>query len=120
MEKNVFEKLTCPACAAKESSVHRLFVHKADETGQEPVFFCRTCKARYRFTAGCIDLADKTAAPRILSSQWAMEFRPIIVLYEHIWRPLVTKPFSDLSWEMDTALQLLELSSGHDSQKNQP
>jgi ubiquinone/menaquinone biosynthesis C-methylase UbiE len=43
-----------------------------------------------------------------------MEFGPVVAIYENLWRPLVTKPFSSLAWEMETSKRLLELASDHD------
>jgi ubiquinone/menaquinone biosynthesis C-methylase UbiE len=43
-----------------------------------------------------------------------MEFRPVVSIYERIWRPMVTMPFSSLAWEMETSQQLLELKPTHD------
>lgn len=53
--------------------------------------------------------------PRKISLvQRAMELRPLVSIYERIWRPLVTLPFSSLSWEMKMSVALLELSPSHD------
>jgi ubiquinone/menaquinone biosynthesis C-methylase UbiE len=106
MENKISEKLTCPSCSARDKTVHPLI----EGTGQ---INCPRCKATYPVYNDIIDFVGESSR-EITKSQWAMEFKPIVVVYERFWRPLVTRPFSDLFWEMETATRLLDLSTRHD------
>jgi ubiquinone/menaquinone biosynthesis C-methylase UbiE len=92
--------LACPACHAQPL-----------QAAQRPsLLACNACGARYAATEGIPDFAGATPPVRVLSSQWVMEFAPLVSIYENLWRPRVTKPFSDLDWELRTALDKLELA----------
>jgi ubiquinone/menaquinone biosynthesis C-methylase UbiE len=109
IDPGVLKKLTCPACAKKDSSPG----HSLQLISKLSMLTCIVCKREYSLINEIIDfVGDDTR--NISSSQRAMEFRPIISIYERFWRPMVTKPFSSLAWEMETSQQLLELEPNHD------
>ncbi|MBN2159173.1 MAG: class I SAM-dependent methyltransferase [Spirochaetes bacterium] len=114
MEKNILDKLSCPACSAAGRQRGRLFETPPDGSGNRGDLRCEKCGTEFMQGGGIIDFVGDASSPRIFSSQWSMEFPPIIALYEHIWRPAVTRPFSDLSWEIDTSLRLMDLAPEHD------
>lgn len=103
MEFSILEKLACPSCAGGRPAPQ-------EKSAAGPALICASCGAAYPNLGGILDFAGPSARPRIFSSQWAMEFGPIISLYERVWRPLVTAPFSGLAWELETACGLLALS----------
>ena len=74
---------------------------------------CSEFHKNYSVENGIIDLVGGEKRKTSLV-QWAMELRPLVSIYKNIWRPLVTYPFSRLSWEMDMSVKLLELSPSHD------
>jgi ubiquinone/menaquinone biosynthesis C-methylase UbiE len=103
------EKIICPFCSANSNSEFPL----SESPRQADGLHCPTCKTTYRNNKGIIDFVGD-GHRKISLSQRAMEFGPIVAIYERIWRPLITKPFSDLSWEMKTASDLLDLMPHHD------
>jgi SAM-dependent methyltransferase len=103
MDIRILEKLTCPSCAGGRPAPKG-----PAETG--PALICASCGAVYPNAGGILDFAGPAKAPRVFSTQWAMEFGPLVALYERLWRPLVTLPVSSLKWEMETAQELLALS----------
>jgi SAM-dependent methyltransferase/uncharacterized protein YbaR (Trm112 family) len=103
METRILEKLACPSCAGGKPAPQ-------GTAGAGPALICAACGATYPNRDGILDFAGDAAKPRIFSSQWAMEFRPITALYERVWRPLVTAPFSDLAWELEQTRAYLALS----------
>jgi ubiquinone/menaquinone biosynthesis C-methylase UbiE/uncharacterized protein YbaR (Trm112 family) len=109
MQHKILEKLICPFCSSKGNTVPLLSggLHNADGLN------CPACKAMYQIEKGIIDFVGDRRRKTTLA-QWAMEFAPIVAIYERIWRPLITMPFSDLSWEMKTASDLLDLKPNHD------
>ncbi len=107
MEISILEKLACPSCAGGKPAPQ-------GPAAAGPALICSSCGTAYLNRGGILDFAGGVGRPRLLSSQWAMEFRPIISLYERVWRPLVTFPFSDLAWELETASKFLALSPRHD------
>ena len=109
MENTIIGKLVCPACSAKGNTMPLLSGGPQNADGLN----CPTCKAMYQFDKGIIDFVGDRRR-RISLAQRAMEFTPIVAIYERIWRPLITIPFSDLSWEMKTATDLLDLKPHHD------
>lgn len=114
MTTDMLAKLVCPTCAAPGLSLPSGPATSGLESRPFSSIACPACNTGYVCTEGILDLAVTSRAPKMFSSQWAMEFRPLITLYERIWRPLVTWPFSDLSWEMDMAARWLDLSPGLD------
>jgi ubiquinone/menaquinone biosynthesis C-methylase UbiE/uncharacterized protein YbaR (Trm112 family) len=109
MKNRFLDKLVCPSCSAKGDAA--LLPQAGPQEGN--ALRCPLCKTVYQTDRGIIDFVGDR--PRIIShSQSAMEFSPIVAVYERIWRPLITIPFSDLSWEMKTAYELLDLKSDHD------
>ena len=107
MEISILEKLSCPSCAGGKPAPQ-------GPAAAGPALICASCGATYPNVDGILDFAGPVERPRFLSSQWAMEFGPIISLYERFWRPLVTIPFSDLAWELETACGFLALSPALD------
>jgi SAM-dependent methyltransferase len=102
-------KLTCPVCAEKDSSRG----HSLTPIAQSSSLACCECKREYFLIKGIIDLVGD--GPRKIGiSQRVMEFRPVVSIYECIFRPMVTKPFSSLAWEMETSQHLLEPEPDHD------
>jgi SAM-dependent methyltransferase len=110
MNKQIIGKLACPACSPDGTGVRPL----AEASGGNSGLRCPGCGALYRSREGIIDFVGDEPGRVVNSSQRAMEFRPLIALYERFWRPLVTMPFSDLAWEMETARQFLELAPRQD------
>jgi len=115
MNAEILRKLICPNCGLPRLSKRTLSVMDSHSKSMElEPLECGSCRCVYPCREGIIDLADTVSIPRKLSSQWAMEFKPLIVLYENIWRPMVTRPFSNLRWEIDMVRKLLEPASGLD------
>lgn len=112
----VISKLRCPACALAGKAAAPLIEAGTvpAKDARLPQLFCPACRTPYAAEDGVFDLAGAVKAPRLLSSQWLMEFQPLILVYERIWRPIVTIPFSGTDWEMRTTTDLLELAPGHD------
>jgi ubiquinone/menaquinone biosynthesis C-methylase UbiE len=109
IDPNILKKLTCPGCAEKDSNRD----HLLESVVQSSSLVCSECKREYSLINGIIDLVGD--GPREIDiSQRVMEFRPVVSIYERIWRPMVTKPFSSLAWEMETSQRLLELEPAHD------
>jgi ubiquinone/menaquinone biosynthesis C-methylase UbiE len=106
---DVLKKLTCPACAYKNSSSD----HLQNLSPQSSGFTCPLCKREYSSIGGILDFVGN-GSREIHLSQRVMEFRPVVAIYEGIWRPMVTMPFSSLAWEMETSKRLLELEPAHD------
>lgn len=100
------EKLVCPVCAGGPL--------RAEAGSGDASLRCLACGAAYGQRDGVPDLAGAAEEPRRFSSQWAMEFGPLVAVYERIWRPLVTLPFSDAGWELRSVLDRLELSPSSD------
>lgn len=109
MEIKISEKLTCPSCTAKDKFNHPLL----KESGQAAGLYCSSCRKAYPINDSIIDFVGKESMD-VSISQRAMEFKPIVAAYERFWRPLVTKPFSGLSWEMETVMRLLNLMPHHE------
>jgi SAM-dependent methyltransferase len=104
----ILKKLICPACAQKDSSRG----HSLKPVAKSSHLVCSACKKEYSLINGIIDLVGD--GPRKISiSQRVMELRPVVSIYERIWRPMITKPFSSLAWEMETSEKLLELKPAH-------
>ena len=114
MNTDFLRKLICPNCSSPLLLSKALSAIRGHDNEESAPLECKTCRSIYPCRDGIIDLAGEVIIPRKLSSQWAMEFKPIIAFYEHIWRPVVTRPFSDLDWEIDTVQKLLEPVSGLD------
>jgi uncharacterized protein YbaR (Trm112 family) len=116
MNADILHKLICPNCSSPRLSNKALSVIESNckDAVTKPLE-CNACRSVYPCHDGIIDLSGSTiTVPRKFSSQWAMEFQPLVAFYEHIWRPTVTKPFSDLNWEIDTVQKLLETAYGLD------
>lgn len=47
-------------------------------------------------------------------SKWGMEFRPLVAVYDRIWRPYFTYILCDFAWELEMSRQLMDLSPGMD------
>lgn len=103
------QKTLCPECASTLSAEPGSCGSSAAPLG----FSCPKCSHTYPVNHGIIDLVGGEKRKTSLV-QWAMELRPLVAIYEHIWRPLVTYPFSRLSWEMDMSVKLLDLAPSHD------
>lgn len=108
-DPHVLKKLTCPACAAKDSSRGLSLKLLPQSSGLS----CPQCKREYLNACGIIDFVGN-GSREIDLSQRVMEFAPVVAIYENFWRPLVTKPFSSLAWEMETSKRLLELAKDFD------
>ncbi len=106
---DVLKKLTCPACAGNNSSPNYLQNLSAQSSG----FSCPLCKREYSSISGILDFVGGGSRD-IHLSQRVMEFGPVVSIYENFWRPMVTKPFSSLAWEMETSQRLLELKPEDD------
>ncbi|MBN1364777.1 MAG: class I SAM-dependent methyltransferase [Syntrophaceae bacterium] len=114
MNANVLRKLICLNCGSPRLSNTAISVvgrHHKDAASE--TLKCGVCGSVYPYCDGIIDFADTVPISSNLS-QWAMEFRPLVTFYEHIWRPMVTKPFSDLDWEIKTVQKLLNIAYGLD------
>lgn len=115
MNADILRKLVCPNCGSPRLSNKALSMMDSHrKAAVSAPLECDVCRKVYPCRDEIIDLAGEVAIPRKFSSQWAMEFKPLIVLYERIWRPMVTKPFSDLNWEIDMVQKLLEPACGLD------
>jgi SAM-dependent methyltransferase len=110
MYKKIMKKLACPACVAEKKSSRPLL----EAAGEDPGLRCPGCGSLYRSREGIIDFVGDAPGRAVNSSQRAMEFRPLVALYERFWRPMITMPFSNLAWEMETAHRFLELAPRHD------
>lgn len=106
---DVLKKLTCPACADINSSPDHLQNLSAQSSG----FACPICKREYSSIGGILDFVGGGSRD-IHLSQRVMEFGPVVAIYENFWRPMVTKPFSSLAWEMETSKRFLELEPDED------
>ena len=101
MKKSIpIEKLICPQCKSANTL-----------TFSEIEFQCLKCKKKIPGEKDFIDFVGKSARKNFNLSQWAMEFSPIVFIYENIWRPMVTIPFSDYEWEKKKILNMLELEN---------
>lgn len=114
MKITILNKLVCPTCATHDKSDHRLSVASETTAGEAPTLFCQNCKSRFNSIDGILNLAGGFVAPRFLSSQWAMEFRPLVAAYDKIWRSSITRIVCNLAWEMEMSRQLMGVSSGMD------
>jgi SAM-dependent methyltransferase/uncharacterized protein YbaR (Trm112 family) len=114
MKDTILKKLACPFCATRDKSDSHLSMAADTKADELPILFCNNCKSRFATIDGIINLAADIVAPKLFSSQWAMEFGPIVTAYDEIWRPCVTYIVSDLAWEMKTSRQLMDLLSGMD------
>lgn len=93
-------KLLCPACGAASL---------AEDGG---ALSCRSCPSSFPVQGLMADLSRGDAARRRTLSQRVMESPAIAAVYEKFWRPMVTRPFSDLSWEKETSMKLLDARDG--------
>jgi SAM-dependent methyltransferase len=109
MDEKVADKLCCPACAASAKRRYPMN-ERLDESGGE-YLLCAKCGKKFTCSKGIYDLTLEESRDTSLS-QRAMEFRPLVSIYEKIWRPLITMPFSNLSWEMEMSFFFLNLSDG--------
>jgi len=114
MQDTILKKLVCPVCNTREKSDIALSVEINTKANESPVLLCNNCRSRFAPIDGILNLAGDVIAPKYFSSQWAMEFGPIVTAYEEIWRPCVTSIVSNLKWEMETSQQLMDVSSGMD------
>jgi ubiquinone/menaquinone biosynthesis C-methylase UbiE/uncharacterized protein YbaR (Trm112 family) len=114
MQDTILKKLVCPVCNTRKKSDKLLSVATYAKADEYPTLFCNNCQSRFAPIDGILNLAGDVIAPRLFSSQWAMEFEPIVTAYEAIWRPCLTSFVSDLAWEMETSQQLIDVSSGMD------
>ena len=105
----VFQRTICPECVSAPSKA-ALFL---EFQSHPPGLVCPLCKRTYFLKNGIVDLVGGDSGKRSLV-QFAMELRPLVSIYERIWRPLVTLPFSRLSWEMEMSVKLLAISPSHD------
>jgi SAM-dependent methyltransferase len=113
MKNETVTRLACPACSGDNTGISPLVESTIDGSDHVESLSCRNCGALFRMRVGIPDLVG--GGPRELdNSQKAMEFGPIVALYERLWRPLVTKPFSNLAWEMETVSRLLDLGHCND------
>lgn len=105
MKNELLERLRCPLCYYQQNYISYLVEN-------EEYLSCHNCNKKYSFKEEIIDFVeDDTEYKKRNISQWAMEFSPIVRIYENLWRPLVTKPFSDLEWEMNKILELMEVNN---------
>lgn len=99
----VLEVVRCPDCAAALRA-----------EGDEAV----TCAAGHRFPliAGRAPDLARTVVQRDTPGQRAMRFRPLVTVYESMWRPLFTRLAggTDPGAETDQLLGWLELDDGAD------
>ena len=95
-------KLACPTCGAA------LLVPGGS------ALVCRSCASSFPVTGPMVDLACDDGARSRTLSQKVMEMPAVASVYEKFWRPLVTRPFSDLAWERETAVELLDAREGDD------
>lgn len=114
MDENVLRKMICTNCGSahlleKTSSM----VNGSHQDKESVPIECGACKNIYLSHDGIVDFVGSIPDSRNLS-QWAMEFKPLVLLYEKIWRPAVTTPFSDLKWEMDTVQKWLQMKGNLD------
>lgn len=110
IDKKLIATLACPRCPRSGAPAAPLGMVPAGERTGEGALVCRKCGALFPVRGGIPDLSlDGEGARTRDNSQKAMEFAPIVALYEQVFRPLVTKPFSDLAWEMETVTGLLDL-----------
>ncbi|KUG23881.1 hypothetical protein ASZ90_006325 [hydrocarbon metagenome] len=114
MQDTILKKLVCPVCNTREKSDKQLSIATYAKADESPTLFCNNCQSRFAPIDAILNLAGDVIAPRLFSSQWAMEFEPIVTAYEAIWRPCLTSFVSDLAWEMETSRQLMDVSSGMD------
>jgi SAM-dependent methyltransferase len=113
MNADILRKLICPNCGSPRLSNKLLSVTEIHHKAESSPLECDACRSVYPLHEGIIDLAGAIPIPS-RPSQWAMEFKPLILLYERIWRPMVTMPFSDLNWEIDTVQRIFEPACGFD------
>jgi len=114
MDENVLQKMICPNCGSAHLLEKTFSLVDGQHQGKESVSLeCGVCKNIYLSHDGIVDFAGSIPDSRSVS-QWAMEFKPLVSLYENIWRPMVTKPFSDLKWEMDTVQKWLQMKGNLD------
>jgi SAM-dependent methyltransferase/uncharacterized protein YbaR (Trm112 family) len=115
MNAEILRKLVCPKCSSPALANESLpAMENRHERASSDSLECKSCHNVYPCHDSIVDFADTVSIPKKLSSQWAMEFQPLVFIYEHIWRPAVTMPFSDLSWEIDTVQKLLDTAYGFD------
>ena len=114
MKDTIIKKLACPVCTSRDKSDNHLSAAADTKDGKPPILFCDNCKSRFTSIDGILNLASEVEAPKLFSSQWAMEFEPLVAAYDNIWRPTITYFVCDLKWEMEMSLQLMNLSSGMD------
>jgi SAM-dependent methyltransferase len=114
LREAILDKLVCPACTAGGLSCTVSAQEPSLNEGASLLLSCPNCRAVSPPHEGILDLAGMPPRPKALSVQWIMELKPLVRLYEKYWRPLVTIGFSNLSWEMETSVKLLDLSPGLD------
>ena len=108
--KLAFQKTICPECVSNPFAVYP----SLESQSHPPGLTCPLCKRTYFLKNGIVDLVGDGDSGKRSLVQFAMELRPLVSIYEHFWRPLVTLPFSRLSWEMEMSVKLLELAPSHD------
>ncbi|KQC09157.1 MAG: hypothetical protein APR62_03075 [Smithella sp. SDB] len=112
MKDKILKKLVCPICSVPDKSDTRLSMVTDTKANESPTLFCNNCQSRFAPIDDILNLAGDVINPRLFSSQWTMEFGPIVTAYEEIWRPCVTSIVSSLKWEMKTSQLFMDVSSG--------
>lgn len=94
------QKLVCPHCKTPNT----LFI-----SGDNLV--CNNCQKQISGKQLFFEFTGEGQPKNFNLSQWAMEFSPIVSVYEKFWRSMITFPFSDYSWEKQKTIQFLELEN---------
>jgi ubiquinone/menaquinone biosynthesis C-methylase UbiE len=94
------QKFTCPECKSAGTLTF---------SGNN--MLCRKCKKEISGESGFFDFAGESMGDNFSFSQWTMEFPPVVSIYENIWRPAITIPFSNYEWEKKEMLSMLELNN---------
>jgi SAM-dependent methyltransferase len=114
MENTTLEKLAGPVCASRNKSDSPLKPASSGKSGEAPALFCNNCQSSFAPVDNIINLAGAIVMPKFGSVQWAMEFRPLVVVYDKIWRPYFTYVLCDFAWELEMSRQLMDVSPGMD------
>jgi SAM-dependent methyltransferase len=114
MKDTILEKLACPVCASRDKSDSPLKPASDGKSDEAPTLSCSDCQSRFAPVDNIINLAGAVATPKFDSVQWAMEFRPLVAVYDRIWRPYFTYILCDFAWELEMSQQLMAVLPGMD------
>ena len=95
--------LACPECGADLDG-------RPDGAG----LACTGCRTRFAATDGVVDFVGVGTEPAT-TTQRAMQFRPLVRVYERFWRPALTRLLTGVSHDAERAWSLEHLAPAPDA-----